>query len=228
MTDTRLVLIEGIMGSGKSTAAAFLTDWIQQHGRKARWFHEYAPDNPIFVDVLGGFDCTDDWKIPDKTLPQWQALGRLKRNDDSVTILESKLWQNDALFMLLAGVPIAEVVASNQRVVDALTEARPVLIHFIHDDLENHLQWVFDDRRELGGPHPSQIWVEWIVEVFVSSEFGRTHRWKGYEGFVAGCHEWLRVCEAMFKNFDGPKLEIENPHADWDRSYQAIENLIGV
>jgi hypothetical protein len=62
----------------------------------------------------------------------------------------------------------------------------------------------------------------------VSSEFGRAHGLKGYEGFLAGCHEWLRVCETMFKNFGGPKLEVRNPHADWRRAYRAIENLIGV
>ena len=230
MANTRLVLIEGIMGSGKSMTAAYLADRLQQHGRRVRWHREYSPDNPILidVDVLGGFDGTDDWRNPVKTLPQWQALGQLKRNDDSITILECKLWQNDALFMLLAGVPAAEVIASNQRVVHVLADASPVLIHLIHDDLEKHLQWVFEDRRELGGPHPPQTWAEWIVEIFVSSEFGRARGLEGYEGFLAGCHEWLRVCETMFGNFNGPKLEVWNPHADWDRAYRAIENLIGV
>ena len=130
MTDTRLILIEGIMGSGKSTTAEYLTGRIQQRGQPARWFHEYAEDNPISggMDVLNGFDGADDWRLPDKTLPQWQALGQLKRSDDSVTILECKLWQNDALFMLLAGVPTTEVIASNRRVVEAISPASPVLI----------------------------------------------------------------------------------------------------
>ena len=228
MNDIRLILIEGIMGSGKSTTAAFLADRIQQQGREVTWYHEYARDNPILVDVLAGFECTDDWKIHNKTLPQWQTLGRTKRDDDTVTILESKLWQNDNLFMLLAGVPTADVIASNLRVVDALAEARPALIHFTFDNLEDHLRWIFENRRTLGGPHPPQIWKEWIVEVFVSSEFGKDNGWTGFEGFMAGCSEWLSVCERMFQNFDGPKLDVRNPHADWDKSYLAIADLIGV
>ena len=127
-----------------------------------------------------GFECTDDWTVPDRTLPQWEAMGRQKQHDDSVTILECKLWQNDALFRLLAGVPIVEVISSNQRIVEALAEIDPVLIH---DDLETHLQWVFDERRDNRDPRP---------------------------------------------HFDGPKLEVRNPHEDWDRADRAIENLVGI
>ncbi len=40
VTDAKLILIEGIPGSGKTSAARFVCDWLESHGRRPRLFLE--------------------------------------------------------------------------------------------------------------------------------------------------------------------------------------------
>jgi deoxyadenosine/deoxycytidine kinase len=47
MIETRLVLIEGPLGSGKTTTAQRLADEISNSGRAFKCFFEWSTDNPI-------------------------------------------------------------------------------------------------------------------------------------------------------------------------------------
>jgi thymidylate kinase len=43
----RLVLIEGMIGAGKTTTARRVQTWLTSRGEDARAFDELAPDHPI-------------------------------------------------------------------------------------------------------------------------------------------------------------------------------------
>ena len=53
MLHTRFIFVEGIMGSGKTTTACFLTEHLRQHGIAARFMLEGptldAPEHPLRV-----------------------------------------------------------------------------------------------------------------------------------------------------------------------------------
>ena len=53
MRDTRFIFVEGILGAGKSTTAAFLTDRLRRNGIAARFMPEGPtsdePDHPLRV-----------------------------------------------------------------------------------------------------------------------------------------------------------------------------------
>lgn len=50
MIESKLILIDGITGSGKSTTAQFLFDQIQRNGIEVSWYHEDETDHPIKFD----------------------------------------------------------------------------------------------------------------------------------------------------------------------------------
>jgi len=56
----RLILIEGMIGSGKTTTARYLADWLSRHGEDVRAFDEGAADHPIRTrrvdELLAGED----------------------------------------------------------------------------------------------------------------------------------------------------------------------------
>ena len=43
----RLILVEGMIGSGKTTTAGYLADWLSRRGEDVRAFDEGAADHPI-------------------------------------------------------------------------------------------------------------------------------------------------------------------------------------
>lgn len=228
MIDTRLILIEGLPGMGKSTTSAFVADRIQHEGLQASWFHEFSPDNPIALAVLAGFEGTQDWALPDRSLLQWHVLRQQLLCGSTSTILEGRFWQNRAAFMFLAGVPAEQIIAADQRVYDSIATINPVLIHLVPDDPQRHLKWVFQERCLAPGARPPKMWTDWFVETFATSVLGKSKQWQGFDGVVEGCTQWLQICEQMFVHFPGPKPAVRDPHADWDRTYRAIEELLRI
>ncbi len=47
MSAARLILIEGMIGSGETTTAGWLEDWLSRRGEDARAFREFDEDQPI-------------------------------------------------------------------------------------------------------------------------------------------------------------------------------------
>ena len=47
MIDTKLIMVEGIVGSGKSTTADHIAKLISDAGKKVNLYHEYAREYPL-------------------------------------------------------------------------------------------------------------------------------------------------------------------------------------
>lgn len=56
MTHSRLVLIEGIPGSGKTSTARFVLDWLISHGQPARLFQEGDWNHPADFESVACLD----------------------------------------------------------------------------------------------------------------------------------------------------------------------------
>ncbi len=109
MLDTKLVFVEGLPGAGKSTTAEYLAMYLQQHGIPCRWFHELDETNPI-PDLDVGID-----QYPQKMVAAWRNFAKQAVDDGAVTIIESRLWQNSAMFMYMSTFSEQDVHQFNQQ-----------------------------------------------------------------------------------------------------------------
>ena len=141
MIDTKLILIEGIPGSGKSTTAWKLSAEIRDSGKDCRCFLEWDDDHPIFIGyerdiseiVLSFREREGD------ILKQWEEFARGAQSKETISIIESRFWQTTMMLMYLSGYSEDGVIESNQRVVTAITELKPALIYLANDDIEKTL-----------------------------------------------------------------------------------------
>lgn len=62
MTDTKLILIEGIPGSGKTSVARFVCDWLESHRRQPRLFLEGDWQHPADFESVA---CLTDAEYAD-------------------------------------------------------------------------------------------------------------------------------------------------------------------
>ena len=69
MTDTRLILIEGMPSTGKTTNARFLQIQLERNGINAQWIHEVAMPHPVLFFDEAGFTY-DEFRKFTETYPE--------------------------------------------------------------------------------------------------------------------------------------------------------------
>jgi thymidylate kinase len=92
MIDTRLVLIEGPPGSGKSTTAQKLSAAIRNTGKACECFLEWSGDHPIPIgdDLHLGQVIATSITREAGMLQQWQSFEQNRNRVDSVTVMERR------------------------------------------------------------------------------------------------------------------------------------------
>ena len=63
--------------------------------------------------------------------------------DSRVTILESRLWQNSALFMYMTTYRAEDVMTFNRQVFQTLRPLAPVLLYLVQDETEAALRRLY-------------------------------------------------------------------------------------
>ena len=127
---TKLILIDGIIGTGKSTTAQFIAFQLQKNHIHAKWFHEYDPSNPLFTppgEVTPG-------PSPEQLLEKWQVLVTEAEASDEVLIVESYLFQSTIGLLFERNVDkqnIFKFAFQTQQLIEPLN---PVAIYLYHQD----------------------------------------------------------------------------------------------
>jgi len=78
----------------------------------------------------------------------WTNFANHAVQGPGVTIIESRLWQNTALFMFMSENKDDDIVKFNQQVSQALTPLSPALIYLDQDDTELALRQMVATRGE--------------------------------------------------------------------------------
>src|SRR5947209_1177502 len=107
---TRLIVIEGFPGSGKSTTAQWLARQWQVAGRACRWFYEQQPDHPV-VGIPTGAEYETWEEYFAYRRERWSAFASAAAAGHGLSIMESALLQYPVFVMLRHGVSPDTIVA---------------------------------------------------------------------------------------------------------------------
>src|SRR2546425_11635423 len=107
---TKLILVEGFPGSGKSTTAQWLARQWQLAGRTCRWFYEQQPHHPV-VDIPAGADYKTWEEYFAYRRERWMAFTAETARGDALIVMESALFQYPVFFTLRRGVAPEVIVA---------------------------------------------------------------------------------------------------------------------
>jgi len=211
----RLILIEGVPGSGKSTTAQFLLRRYAQQGIASRWWYEEEAGHPLYLfddaaslqRVLADLTAGNQQRIIDAVLEKWRALSREIQASETIVILDSCLFGYLTWTLFPFDVPeevIAAYLAQAEQIIHAIS---PRLIYLYQDDVAAALRTICRRR----GGETEQRFIRNATE----SAYGKRHGLRGFAGMVAFWGGYREFTDAAFARIQFPKLAIETAAGDW-------------
>jgi hypothetical protein len=178
----QLWLIEGLPGSGKTSAAERLTALCHAKGLSTRWWLEEAKDHPVLPSALRKLAAS-----PEFPALCVEAFRSFVNTEAGILILEGSAFQNTVRFMFANARPHDELTTYLAAWVDAVSSAEPRLMMFHIEDPQAHFTRFIAARR-------GSNWIRKLVAYVESTPVAKARDWSGLDGFVAFWTTYQALC----------------------------------
>jgi hypothetical protein len=222
---TRLVIVEGIMGSGKSTTARWIAARLEAAGLRSLAITERVEPHPV-----RGTDGLDHWFQPwlditieglvDRCLAKWRSFVAEAQATEMIYTLDGQLFHGDLTNLFLMGASRTAIAKYCETVADIARPLAPLLIYFYQADVARAIRTIAAERGE--------EWIKYQVDWKLQTPYSRGLGLTGLDGLVALYKDYRALTDELYSRLDLPKLAIDNSQQAWDIYYRQIDaQLIG-
>jgi hypothetical protein len=215
----RLVVVEGIMGSGKSTTVHYIAAQLQRADRRAEPVTEAALPHPVRAT-----DGLPHWYQPwldvspaelaDRSLAKWQHFVGVTLAGGTVPVIDGQLFHGDLTNLFLMDAGSAAIVDYSRALENIIRPLTPLLVYFYQEDVEHAVRTISAQR----GPE----WVKYQVDWKLQAPYCRRRGLAGLDGLIALYKDYRTLTDALFAGLGLAKLAIENSQQTWPVYYERI------
>lgn len=175
---TRLIIVEGLPGSGKSTTAAMIAAELEARGKSVVCVDEGATDHPADV---GDYDFPDFAAERATILNTWRTFAD-RAEPGTTYVFNCVLLQNPMCeTMMRFGMDEDESQRYIGEIAAITAPLHPMVIYIDEPNAKAAIDGVLDERGD--------GWLNAVIDYHTSQGYGKTHGFRGYEGYIACLEE---------------------------------------
>jgi hypothetical protein len=223
MINTKLILVDGITGSGKSTTSHFIARQLEKNGKKTKWFHETDTEHPLCVSlkekVEGG---QDPYKFrlfvsyPEKLTEFVSNV----INDEYVYIIEAYLFQDILNQFFKLDTDKHSIRDFYKKLFKIISSLNPVVIYLYKKNVDKAVKNSFLLR--------GNSFKEFLVGKCENLLFCKNRNLIGGSGIIQMWYDLINLTFDILDKVDFRKIKIENSDGDWDRYRKQILSLLDI
>lgn len=156
MLNTKLILVEGLAGTGKSTMAQFIEDQFKKNGFNARWYHEGNDDHFFWIPLTGLFDGEYFTSEENRNafmpiiLKTCHEMVEVSQKENKVFIFDVLFYHGIASTLDLNGFSQNEIAEYLKQVETILAPMNPLIVFYTTEQIRKHTNSTWDKRCKWG------------------------------------------------------------------------------
>jgi hypothetical protein len=212
----KLILIEGVPGSGKSTTAEKVTSHLLEQGMDATWYLEESESNPL--RSAGIKQLQRPQEFIENCLKNWRSFVERTNDQHQVQVLEGAAFQLTVRFMFEHNLPgIKSYFASFQEIVASLD---PRFIYLRPADLHRHSEFTAEQR--------GKKWAEKVSDYLEGTPYAKKHSLRGLTGMHRFWASYGAECDSLVKTISMPHVTVGVKEAAWDSELLVVREFLGL
>jgi dephospho-CoA kinase len=212
---SKLIIVEGLTGSGKSTMAHFIARQLQYNSVPASWVHEGAAPHPFLIDL-----DTNVQRYIAEIRTNWGAYIDRIEASTQVHVIEASFFNNLLETLLAHQVSRSQIIQFADELLALSAPLNPTLIYLVQADVAQALERNFKRR----GPG----FRNFVIELATSTPLAQANGWEGYAGMVRYWQAFVALTDELYERFPSRKLKIDNTAGNWEVYNQQVVGLLSI
>lgn len=228
MIDTKLILVEGLPGSGKSTTAQFISKCLSESGIENKWWYEEEEGHPVYLfnsdesmkNTIDDLSNGNYRNVINKALVQWRIFSDSLKSKEKVVLVDSTFFGYLTWTLFPMDAPIKDIEKYLAEVELIISPNRPILIYFYQIDIYTSLNNICVRR----GRDTAKQFIHNTNE----SKYGKKRNLTGFDGMVSFWKDYRTFTDNIYEKIRIRKLSIENSEGKWNEYLQQIINFLEI